>query len=104
MIIRKSLYTYGYSEKKRNKILKKMQKNKKVKDLHVVVLPVFQDGLLEIYPFNQLLQPFYLKHLNDVKVIGISKGKDGAVNLVQDIITHVYEAECEFDVCKFFNM
>lgn len=104
MIIRESLYTYGYSEKKRNKVIKKINRQAKVKDLHVIVLPLFDDGLLEIYPFDQLLQPFYKDMTDNIKIVGIAKGKDGATALVQDIIQQIYDSGCDFDVNKFFEM
>lgn len=104
MIVNSALYTYGYKEKKRNKIIKKMVQGDKVKDLHVVVLPLMGDGLLEIYPYNQLLQPFYKSLQDEVKVVGIANSKGAATSLIVDMIQDIYDSDLEFDVHKFFEM
>lgn len=89
MIVNESLYTYGYREKKRKKVIKKLVRGDKVKNLYVVVLPVLGDGILEIYPYNQLLHPFYKSYDKDITVVGIADGKDCAVSLIEDMIQDI---------------
>lgn len=104
MVVNNSLYTYGYREKKRKKILKGIVHGKKIKDLYVIVFPLFGDGLLEIYPYNQLLSDFYQKLDEDIKIVGIANKKSGAVSLCVDMIQDIYDSGCDFDVHKFFEM
>ncbi len=99
-----SLYTYGLSEKKINKVLGKMQKGKLIKDLHVVTLPLFGDGLLEIYKYDQLLQPFYRAITNDICVVGLAGNKSMAGDLVLEIIQNMYDADCLNDVKGFLGI
>lgn len=104
MIVNNSLYTYGYKKKKRDKVIGRLARGEKVKNLYVVVLPVFNDGLLEIYPYEQLLHPFYQSLDEEIRVVGIAPKKDEAIALVQDMIQDIYDADCGFDVHKFFEM
>lgn len=87
-----SLYTYGLTDRKIDKVLKRMQKGKIIKDLHVVTLPLFGDGILEIYKYDQLLQPFYKKIEDDICVIGLAANRSMASELVMEIIQNMYDA------------
>ncbi len=80
-----ALYTYGLSEKKLHKIQKKVRHGVKVPNLYLVVLPLFQDGILEIYPYYQLLQPFYKTMWDDITVVGMASGKGSATEIIQCI-------------------
>ncbi len=81
-----------------------MQEGQKVKNLHVIVLPLFDDGLLEIYPFDTLLQPFYLEMKDEIKIVGIADGMGGAHELVTEMVQNMYDSGEGFDVHKFFEM
>lgn len=56
MIFADKCYTYNLTERKQARIRKRIRRHKPVRNLYVIVLPLLQDGLLEIYPYNQLLQ------------------------------------------------
>jgi hypothetical protein len=107
MKIVEDLYTYDIKEKKVRRILKKIEKQKPVKKLYVLVLPLFNDGILEIYNYNQLLQPYYKERTDDIKIIGISKGKTGAeemlVGLIQEMCDGGYTdfEDIKGDIKKF---
>ena len=55
MIFADKCYTYNLTERKQARIRKRIRRHKPVRNLYVIVLPLLQDGLLEIYPYNQLV-------------------------------------------------
>jgi len=68
-----------------------------------IVLPLLQDGLLEIYPYNQLLQKPYRKLDSRIRVVGFARGKEVAEQLVLQIIQDMYdETGEEWKVEDFF--
>lgn len=119
MKVSDSVYTYDLSNRKKKKILHKIKYSKKIRKLFVVVLPIngpcSSDGLLEIYEYKQLLQPFYKKMSDDIFVVGLSKEKGGALEIVQNIIQDMYDSATNveeydldvprdiFDVKHFFR-
>jgi len=98
------VYTYGISEKKLDKTLKKMKNGKIIPGLWLVTLPLFKDGILEIYDYNQLLQPFYKTMDDSIFIIGISKDRAGANEIVTEIVQGMYDANVDFDVRKYLGM
>lgn len=81
----------------------KNRRHKPVRNLYVIVLPLLQDGLLEIYPYNQLLQKPYRKLDSRIRVVGFARGKEVAEQLVLQIIQDMYdETGEEWKVEDFF--
>lgn len=99
-----SYYVYGISDKKLNKYLKKIKIGKKIKDLKVVVTPLFDDGILEIYSYNQLLGPYYLSRTNDINIIGFASDTENANQLILELIQEVYTKTNGFDIKKYIKM
>ena len=99
-----SLYTYGYKDKKVDKVIKKIKKGSIIHGLHLIVLPIVNDGILEIYVYNQLLQPFYKYLWDDIYVVGIASNKDGARELIQKIIQDMYDFNDDLNVKNFFGI
>lgn len=87
-----ALYTYGIPEKKQSRIISRINKCKKNKNIFVVCLPIADDGILEIYPYKTLLQPYYQNLERDISIVGISFNKDGAMRIVQEIVQDIYDA------------
>jgi hypothetical protein len=100
MRVIEDLYTYDIKEKKVRRILKRIERLKPVKKLYVIVFPLFNDGILEIYSYNQLLQPYYKKRTNDIEIVGISKGRAGADQIVLNLIQEM----CDDGYTSFKNM
>jgi hypothetical protein len=88
------VYTYDIKEKKVRRILKRIDNSKPVKKLYVIVLPLFNDGILEIYSYNQLLQPYYKKRTDDIEIVGMSKGRAGADRIVLGLIQEMCDEGC----------
>lgn len=97
-------YTYGYKEKKLIKITHKIKNNKKHKGTQLIVYPLMGDGLMEIYSFEQLLGKLYKPFLDDIVVLGIASDKNGAMELVVNIVQDIYDSDIDFDVKSFFGM
>ena len=104
MVINDSLYTYGITDKKRDRIIRKIVHGTKVRNLYVVVLPLMNDGILEIYEYNPLLSPFYMSISDEISVVGMADSKDGALCLVTDMVQEMYDSKCDFNVREFFGM
>ncbi len=103
MIFSDKCYTYNLTERKRARIKKRIQRHKTARNLYVIVLPLIQDGLLEIYPYNQLLQKPYRKIDSKIQVVGFARGKEAAEQLVVQIIQDMYdETGEEWKVEDFF--
>ena len=104
MKLSEGLYTYNISNRKRNRICSHIRKHKSARNLFVIVLPVRgNDGILEIYPYNQLLQSYYRQFDSEITVVGLAKKREDAQMLVLEIIQDMYDTTGEeFDVKKFF--
>lgn len=92
MNISDALYTYGIKDRKCDRILKRISKGKRVHNLYVIVLPLMHDGLLEIYVYNQLLQPLYRSVGDQIHVLGIAMNKGDAEELVLQMVQDMYDA------------
>ncbi|MCM1082646.1 MAG: hypothetical protein NC393_01055 [Clostridium sp.] len=98
-------YTYGYKDKKLNKVKGKIKINKKHKGTHLIVYPFLtDDGLMEIYSYEHLLSSCYSSFWNDIVVLGIASNKDGAMELVVNMIQDIYDSDMDFDIKGFFGM
>lgn len=99
-----ALYTYGLSDKQLDKVIKKIRHGDRVRNLHVIVLPLLNDGILEIYVYDQLLQPFYKSIGDDVCIVGASSDREGAQELILNIVQDMYDAGYDFDVKGFLGI
>lgn len=104
MKLAEGLYTYNISEKKQKRICACIRKHKSARNLFLIVLPLRgKDGLLEIYPYKQLLQSYYRQFDSDISVVGLAKSREDAQLLVLEIIQDMYdETGEEWNVKKFF--
>lgn len=103
MIFSDRCYTYNLKDRKQARIKKQIRRHKPVRNLYVIVLPILQDGLLEIYPYDQLLQKPYRKIDSRIQVVGFARGKEVAEQLVLQIIQDMYdETGEEWKVEDFF--
>lgn len=86
-------------EKKKETIIRKLNENRLQWDLFVVTLPEGEKNQLEIYNTVQFLQPAY--PMEDYLVVGIARGYDAAVELVEAIVEEVYRKTGGADVRSF---
>lgn len=84
----KHLYLAESLEKKKDKIIQKLEKNKFQLNVHLIVLPRTEKNQLEIMDSHVLLQPAYPK--DDLFVIGIVPGYEDALEFIENIVQEVY--------------
>ena len=103
-VLSQNLYSDMASDKSFQKLLNKIVKKRPVATgLFLVTKPVFNAGIMEIYDYNELLQPFYRKRKADLNIYGVSTSRAGAREIVKDIIEDAYDALGELDIEKFFS-
>ena len=81
-----NIYTDIEKNKKFLRKLDRIAKGKPAGPFYIVTYPVFSYGLLEIYEYNELLQPYYRTLGDQIVVLGISGSREGAKQLVCDIL------------------
>ncbi len=99
-----TFYTYGYTEDEAKHLAKRLKYNVKNLKLALVCLPIFGDGLMEIYDYKQFQQSFYKKIKKDVVVLGIAPDRGSAQEIVLSITQDLYDADCGFDIKYFFGL
>lgn len=95
MIFSDRCYTGDLTIKKQARIQKKIRKGKPIPGLYLIVLPLVPDGLLEIYSYSQLLQKVYRRMDSEIRVVGFSRGKGAAEELVLQMIQDICDADGE---------
>ena len=93
------LYLSDGLEKKKDKIIRKLQKNKLQYDLYLVTLPETEKNQLEIYNSALFKQPDY--PVKDLFVVGFAKGYDTAIELVEEITRTVYNETRGADIRSY---
>ncbi|MBB2183686.1 hypothetical protein H0486_12455 [Lachnospiraceae bacterium MD1] len=58
-------------------------------------------NLFDIMDANELLFPHYSKY--DIRIAGLAKGKEEALELVVDMLMEVYRETGDFDVRTYFT-
>ena len=82
------LYLGEGVKKKKDKVIRRLERRKLQPDVHILVLPESEKNQLEIYACTQLLQPDFPR--KDFFVVGIGKGFEEMLELVEEITKEVY--------------
>jgi hypothetical protein len=98
------MYVRGIPDKKVIPTMRRMKKNKRVSSLYCITLPVFQDGILEIYEYSELQQELYDTLENPVIVIGIAGSYSDAEEMVRMIVDEVFQNSGNFDVEDYLGL
>lgn len=104
MKLYKQMYVRGIPDGKIISTMRKMKRKKEIFGLYCITLPVFQDGILEIYEYDELCQPIYDELKDPVIVIGITKSYTDAEEMVRLIIDEVYRNTGGFDVGEYLHL
>ena len=98
------MYVRGIPDRKVIPTMRKMKRNQSLSSIFCITLPVFQDGVLEIYEYEELRQPIYdeLEHL--AIVIGITDSREDAEELVRLIVDEVYQNTGGFAVGAYLGL
>ena len=97
------VYTDIERGKKLNKQIRKLYKYKPAMNLFLITFPIADKGMLEIYNYNVLLQPYYKKFDDDIIIVGISSQKDEAAELLRQIVEETVQATGGLDVKSYID-
>lgn len=95
----KHLYLMKGLEKKKEKIIRKLEENKFQMNIYIITLAQNEENHLEIYDSILLLQPSFPHE--DFFVVGIVKGYEDALDLVEEITQEVYNETKGADIRSY---
>lgn len=95
----KYLYVGESLEKKKEKILSKLAERKLQIGVHLIILSETEKNNLEILNSNLLLQKNY--PAKEYFVVGIAKGFDEALEIVEEIVREVYNETKGADIRSY---
>ena len=95
----KYLYVQEGLEKKKDKIIKKLDKKKLQPNLHVITLASNPENNLDIISGKFLFQRSFSQE--DLFVVGIVKSHDDALDYVESIIREVYDETGGTDIRSY---
>lgn len=85
--------------RKKEKVIRKLEKNQLQMNIHIITLSQNEEDQLEIYNSMILLQPEF-PH-DDFFVVGIAKGYEDAVEMVEEIVWEVYNKTKGADIRSY---
>ena len=85
--------------KKKEKIIRKLEEKKLQMNIHVITLARNEKNQLEIYNSMVFLQPNF-PH-DDLFVVGLAKGYEDAVEMVEEITQEVYNKTKGADIRSY---
>ena len=97
----KHLYLSEGLEKKKDKIIQKIEAGKILPGIFLVTLAPDEKNQLEIHRYILLLQPVF--HREELFVVGISKDYEGALELVEEIMQEVYNKTKSVDIRSYIR-
>lgn len=95
----RNLYVSEGLQKKKEKIIKKLQMGKLQRNLQLITLAVNPSNHLEIYSSMLLLQPLFPK--KNIFIVGIVKDYGEALEFVEDLTQKVYNETGRIDIRSY---
>mgnify|MGYP007014485051 CR=1 FL=1 len=95
----KYLYLSDTLKRKKDKLIKKIEKEKIIPDLYLIRLAANEKDQLEISSYRHLLHLPCPKQ--DLLVVGMTKGYEDAVYLVEEIVQEVYNKTKGADIRSY---
>lgn len=105
MVIDDKFYVGGARDRQIMRMVRGIRRFNRVRyvpGVFVVTLPLFDDGILEIYEINEFRQKVYRDMTDSIHIVGAAPGRLQAMLLVRDIIDDIYKKTGDVDVNKFF--
>lgn len=93
------LYLEEGLEKKKEKVISRLESGKFQFGIHLITLSGSKDNHLEIFSASLLLQRDYPKQ--DYFVVGIAKDYEGALEIVEEIVKNVYNETKGADIRSY---
>ena len=97
----KNVYVTDDVADKKRKILHKLRAGKLQFNVYTIILPLGDDGIMEIYPAYIFLQKVYKKQ--PIYVIGLASERESAYELAGRIALDCYNKNRDFDIRKFIR-
>ena len=98
--VSKQLMIPAGQEEKRKKLTAQLKKRRpSLRTVYCIILPTTDGGLLEVIPLYAL--PLEARD-HDITVLGVSEGKNPALELVESMIGEVYRETGGFDVREYY--
>lgn len=102
MIVWKSrLYIGDKLRKKKEKIIASINNKEVTFGIYCITFASHPDNLFDIVDANELLFPHYKR--SEIHIVGLAKGKEEAIDLVQNMLMEVYNKTGNFDVKAYFT-
>ncbi|MCM1183138.1 MAG: hypothetical protein NC337_07175 [Roseburia sp.] len=98
----KRLYLSPSIQDKRRQIIWKLKTGRLQPTIYLIALARNKD-LFEIYHSGILKQRYYRKAENAPYIVGIAKSYSGAVDLVSEMLTDVWQETGSYDVKAYFG-
>ena len=96
------LYFQEDNEKKKKRLLRRLERGKPVYDIYLLALPESKErNILDIYNSLELIQPHYKGR--DKYIVGLAHGKENAVALAAAIVGEMYNKNKNFDIRTFLD-
>lgn len=86
---------------KKRKILHRLRAGKLQFNIYVIILPLGDDGIMEIYPSYIFLQKIYKRQ--PLYVIGLASGRESAYELAGKIALECYSKNKDFNIRKYIR-
>jgi hypothetical protein len=88
-------------KKKNEKVVASINNREATFGVYCITFASHPSNLFDIIEANELLFPHYQR--SQIRIIGLAKGKEEAVTVVQDMLMEVYNKTGEFDVRSYFT-
>ncbi len=96
----KKLYLGETIKKSSNRIIRKIERRKIVRDIFCITFASNPDNLFDIMNVSEFKFPYY--DTREITIIGLCKGKEEAQNLAKDMLEEIYQNTGEFKVRDYF--
>jgi hypothetical protein len=95
------LYVGDKLKKKKDKAIDSINNRKAIYGVYCITFASHPDNLFDIIDANELLFPHYKR--SEICIVGLAKGKDEAISLVQEMLMEVYKETGDFKVKNYFT-
>ncbi len=95
------LYVGEKMKKKKEKVIAAINNREATLGVYCIAISSHPNNLFDILDANELLFPHYKR--SKIQIVGLAKGKEEALLLVQDMLMEVYNNTGDFDVRAYFT-
>jgi len=95
------LYIGEKVKKKKDKVIASINNREATFGVYCIAFASHPSNLFDILEANELLFPHYLN--SEVRIVGLAKGKQEAIELIQKMLLEVYHTTGNFDVRAYFT-